>query len=327
MKDALKRHWPEYLMEATCLALFMVSAFTFGTILEHPASLVHQAIPNPLLRRFLMGLAMGSTAIAIIYSPWGKQSGAHINPSTTLTFFRLGKIATWDVLFYVTSQFLGGVAGALLASAVLAPWVSHPSVNHVVTMPGSAGAAVAFLAEIGIAFVLMTVILHVSNNPRLHKLTGLCAGVLVATYITIEAPISGMSMNPARTFASAVSAQHWTALWVYFAAPLIGMFSAAEMYLRNRGSESITCAKLHHDNDKRCIFCGKPAGRSEGILTFPSQVYRGQLKLVATDLKGGSAREPLRLWSRRFVDYFTCRKTSRHHRCAKASAQSRLARR
>src|SRR5437899_12273806 len=147
MTDALKHHWPEYLMEATCLGLFMVSAFTLGTILEHPASLVHQAIPNPLLRRFLMGLAMGSTAIAIIYSPWGKQSGAHINPSITLTFFRLGKVATWDAVFYVASQFVGGIAGAVLASAVLAGRASHPSVNYVVTMPGGAGAAVASLAE------------------------------------------------------------------------------------------------------------------------------------------------------------------------------------
>ena len=76
MTNALKHHWPEYLMEGTCLGLFMISAFTFGTILEHPASPVHQAILQPLLRRFLMGLAMGLTAISIIYSPWGKQSGA-----------------------------------------------------------------------------------------------------------------------------------------------------------------------------------------------------------------------------------------------------------
>src|ERR1700752_3402467 len=132
MTDALKQHWPDYLMEAACLGLFMISAFTFGAILEHPASLIHKAIPNPLLRRFLMGLAMGSTAIAIIYSPWGKQSGAHINPSTTLTFFRLGKVATWDAVFYIVAQFVGGTAGALLASAVLAGWVSHPAVNYVV---------------------------------------------------------------------------------------------------------------------------------------------------------------------------------------------------
>src|SRR5688572_27694807 len=185
ISDALKHHWPEYVIEGAGLGLFMISAFTFGTILEHPDSPIHQAISSPVLRRFLMGLAMGLTAILIIYSPWGKQSGAHINPSTTLTFFRLGKVAKWDAVFYVVAQFGGGVTGALLASAVLAAWVSHPSVNYVVTMPGSAGIAAAFIAEVAITFILMSVILRVSNNARLHKLTGLCAGALVAAYITL----------------------------------------------------------------------------------------------------------------------------------------------
>src|SRR5918999_4669333 len=115
MTDALKRHWPEYLIEGACLGVFMMSAFTFGAIFEHPDSPVHQAIRNPVLRRFCMGLAMGLTAIAIIYSPWGKQSGAHINPSTTVTFWRLGKVAAWDGLFYVGFQFIGGLNGALFA--------------------------------------------------------------------------------------------------------------------------------------------------------------------------------------------------------------------
>jgi aquaporin Z len=259
MTNSLKHHWPEYLMEGTCLGLFMISAFSFGTILEHPASPVHQAMPNPLLRRLLMGIAMGLTAIAIIYSPWGKQSGAHINPSTTLTFFRLGKVAKWDAIFYVAFQFIGGIAGALVAATVLSSLVSHPSVHYVVTTPGYLGAMVAFFAEAAIAFILMAVILTVSNNHRTHKFTGLCAGLLVATYITVEAPISGMSMNPARSFASAVPAHHWTALWIYFTAPLLGMFLAAEVFLRNKGAGSIVCAKLHHENTKRCIFCGKPA--------------------------------------------------------------------
>jgi aquaporin Z len=261
MTDALKRHWPEYLMEAACLGLFMISAFTFGAVLEYPGSALHQAIPYSVLRRFVMGIAMGSTAILIIYSPWGKQSGAHINPSTTLTFLRLGKVAKWDALFYILAQFGGGTTGALLASTVLAAWVSHPSVNYVITMPGSAGTAAAFLGEVVITFILMRVILRVSNNSRLHKLTGVCAGALVAAYITLEAPISGMSMNPARTFASAVPAQYWTSLWLYFTAPLIGMLAAAEAYLRSR-SPHIGCAKLHHQNAKRCIFCGKPASEA-----------------------------------------------------------------
>ena len=262
MTEALKQHWPEYLIEAACLGLFMVSAFTFGTILEHPNSQVHQAIANPTLRRLLMGLAMGGTAIAIIYSPWGKHSGAHINPSTTLTFFRLGKVAKWDAVFYIAAQFFGGALGAFAAALLLSPWAAHPSVNYVVTAPGQSGSLVAFGAEIVITFVLMTVILHVSNNQKLHKLTGLCAGALVAIYITIEAPISGMSMNPARSFASAIPAMHWADLWIYFTAPLIGMMTAAEVYLRQKGAHQVGCAKLHHENPKRCIFCGKRAAQS-----------------------------------------------------------------
>ena len=258
--DALKNHWPEYLIEGACLALFMISAFAFGTILEHPDSAVHRALPNPLLRRFLMGLAMGGTAIGIIYSPWGKRSGAHINPSTTLTFFRLGKIKKGDALFYIACQFSGGLLGAVGAAIVLSRWASHPAVNYVVTVPGHAGVFAAFIAEIVIAFILMMVILQVSNTPKLHRLTGVCAGVLIATYITIEAPVSGMSMNPARTFASAVPARQWTDWWIYFIAPMIGMFSAAELYLRLHGAAQVRCAKLHHENRQRCIFCGKPAG-------------------------------------------------------------------
>ena len=237
----------------------MISAFSFGTIFEHPASLVHQAIPNPLLRRFLMGMAMGGSAIAIIYSPWGKQSGAHINPSTTITFFRLGKIKSCDATFYLAFQFIGGLLGALAVTTILSAWASHPSVNYVVTAPGHAGSIAAFFAEMVIAFILMTVILHVSNNSRFHKLTGACAGLLVAAYITVEAPLSGMSMNPARTLASAVPARHWSDLWIYFTAPLIGMLSAAEIYLRTKGARQVGCAKLHHENNQRCIFCGKPA--------------------------------------------------------------------
>src|SRR5574341_886849 len=139
MSDALRHHWPEYLMEAAGLGLFMVSACIFATLLEHPASPARQALPSPLLRRVLMGVAMGLTAIGIIYSPWGKQSGAHINPSVTLTFFRLGKVRFWDAVFYIIAQFIGGVVGVLIASTLMGEIISHPSVNYVATLPGMAG--------------------------------------------------------------------------------------------------------------------------------------------------------------------------------------------
>jgi aquaporin Z len=74
----------------------------------------------------------------------------------------------------------------------------------------------------------------------------------------LESPLSGMSMNPARTFGSAFPAQLWTALWIYFTAPPLGMLLAAEVYLWQKGAQSVFCAKLHHQNPKRCIFCGYP---------------------------------------------------------------------
>src|SRR5262245_4173159 len=105
MNSAWKRHWPEYLMEAGERGRFRISACFFVVLLEHPASPVHQAIPSPMLRRVLMGLAMGSTAVAIIFSPLGKRSGAHFNPAVTFTFWRLKKVGGADAAAYVLFQF------------------------------------------------------------------------------------------------------------------------------------------------------------------------------------------------------------------------------
>lgn len=253
MTDALRRHWPEYLMEAFGLGVFMVSACLFAALLEHPASPVRQALGDATLRRTLMGLAMGATAAAIIYSPWGKQSGAHINPSVTLTFFRLGKVQPWDAAFYVAAQFAGGLAGVVLSALLLGPAIADPSVGYVATVPGPGGPGLAFAAEVAISFLLMLTVLSVSNSSA-ATWTGLCAAALVATYIAVEAPLSGMSMNPARSFASALPSGNWTAAWIYFVAPPLGMLLAAETYRAVRAYAA--CAKLHHQNERRCIHCG-----------------------------------------------------------------------
>ena len=241
-------------MEATELGLFMFSACAFTVLLYHPSSPLAQAIHDGVLRRLSMGVAMGSTAIAIVFSPLGKRSGAHFNPSVTWTFFRLGKINAWDAAFYTLFQFAGGIAGVLLASLTLGQLLAHQSVNYAVTLPGPHGPGVAFLAEIFISFVLMSVVLTVSNTKRLGRWTGMVAGALVAIYITLESPISGMSMNPARTFSSAVGAEIWMSLWIYFVAPPVGMLLAAEVYQWLNAGVAISCAKLHHDNNQRCIF-------------------------------------------------------------------------
>jgi catechol 2,3-dioxygenase-like lactoylglutathione lyase family enzyme len=112
-----------------------------------------------------------------------------------------------------------------------------------------------------ISFVLMSVVLTTSNAEGLARFTGLFAGALVAAYITIEAPLSGMSMNPARTLASALGAHMWRAFWIYFLAPPLGMLLAAEVYRRRTGPGGVICAKLHHASRRRCIFkCGYAMG-------------------------------------------------------------------
>lgn len=254
---ALRSHWPEYAIEAGGLCAFMMSAVAFSVLLEHPGSTVHAALPDPLLRRALMGLAMGATAIALVYSPFGQRSGAHFNPALTLTFYRLGRVERADAAGYVIAQFTGGVAGVAATAVLLGMWPADPAVRFAVTQPGTYGAAVAFAAEVAISFALMLVVLTVSNQPRIARFTGLCCGALVALYITFEAPISGMSMNPARSFGSAAIAQVFASIWIYFTAPLVGMLLAAECYLRFSRARSVHCAKLHHQNEHRCIFrCG-----------------------------------------------------------------------
>ena len=273
MIRALREHWPEYLMDGALLGLFMISACGFAVLLEHPDSPAPQAIANPAFRRALGGIAMGLTNIALIYSAWGRRSGAHMNPAVTLTFLSRGKVKPWDALFYIVAQFVGGFAGVLIAKLALGGAVAHDAVNHAATVPGPAGAWVAFAAEAIIACGLMLMVLTVSNTP-LARFTGCVAGLLVALYITFEAPFSGMSMNPARTFASALPSGIWTALWVYFTAPFLGMFGAAMLYGRFASAPHAGCAKMHHSRRHRCIFCGHP-----GRVIAPATLQRSGVEV------------------------------------------------
>src|SRR5438132_6005486 len=169
---SLKEHWPEYSCEAAELGLFMISAALFTMLLWHPSSPVLNLIPDPFVRRMLMGMAMGGTAIALVFSPLGKRSGAHFNPAVTLTFWRLGKVKNWDAFFYVIAQFIGGIAGVLVVALVARMALSHRAVNYVATLPGPHGMMIAFVAEVIIAFVLMAFVLTVSNMPHLALLSG-----------------------------------------------------------------------------------------------------------------------------------------------------------
>jgi aquaporin Z len=245
-------HWHLYTIEGALLALFMISACAFTALLEHPASPLH--LRSPLLRRGLIGLAMAFTAILLIYSKWGRRSGAHLNPALTLSFLRLGKIGRRDAAFYVLGQFLGGVAGVGISSLVIGPWLRHPAVNFAITVPRPDGIPAAWLGEFIIALILMSTVLTLNRIPRLGSFTGYFAAALLALYITIEAPFSGMSLNPARTFASALWANQWMGLWVYFTAPVAGMLAAVEVQRFLGAHPHALCGRLSHCARTQSIF-------------------------------------------------------------------------
>ena len=254
MAARLRLHWPEYLMEAGEMSLYLFFTCCFATLLQHPASPIGHFVANRIARRALMGLAVGATVISIIMSPWGRQSGGHFNPAMTFAFYRLRKVARLDALFYGVAQFSGATSGVAVATLLLRGTPGDGTVRYAVTAPGVYGSGVAFAAELIISFILMITVLLVTNRERLARYTPYFVGSLYAVNITFETPLSGMSMNPARTFGPAAYGGYWHALWIYFVAPTIGMLVAVELFLRVRHGAAPYCAKMYHDHNKRCIF-------------------------------------------------------------------------
>ena len=200
-------------------------------------------IESAAVRRALIGLAMGATAVALIYSPWGRRSGAHMNPAVTLTFWRLGRVRPDDALWFIAAQFAGGLLGVLAVLALFGERFAAPPVALRRDPAHARRRASRSSLEFLISFGLMLTVLGFSSRARLAPYTGLAAGALVALYIALEAPYSGMSMNPARSFASAAPAGLWADLWIYFVAPPLGMWTAAAMHSLRRAPSGLREAR------------------------------------------------------------------------------------
>jgi aquaporin Z len=255
VRQLQRQEWQEYLIEGWALGCFMISIGLFTMLLEVSSSPLHEWIRNPDLRRLLLGASAGITASALIYSPWGQRSGAHMNPAVTLAFLRLRKITRRHALGYMVAQALGGVAGVYLVWIVFGAVFGGPPVSFVTTVPHDGAVLAAFVAELALSTLLMLTTLASISSQRFAAYTGFLVGFLIFAFISLEAPLSGTSMNPARSLASAVPAHVWASFWIYLVAPILGMQLAAGLFNLLRPSPTASCAKLYHSPTQRCIHC------------------------------------------------------------------------
>jgi aquaporin Z len=210
------------------------------------------------LRLLATGLVFAGGATLVVYSPLGRISGAHLNPAVTCAFWRLRRIGGRDALVYAVAQTLGAIAG--VAGIRLLAGNMTNAVTLGMTTPGmGVSALAACLYEIAITFALMFLILSCLNKPALAPRTGIFAGMLVAALVMIEAPMTGTSLNPARSFAPALLMGHLDEVWIYLVGPTIGAVAAAAAWKGRWGArQALICAKLYHGGASPCQFATCP---------------------------------------------------------------------
>ncbi len=244
----LRDHWPEYLMEAWGLGLLMLVAAAAGALL--PPSVPHA------WQRIAVGGAVAVTAAALVYSRWGRQSGAHFNPAMTFTFFMLGKVRPWDAVFYAVFQIAGAAAGLLVAALCFGDALRRPPVEWLATYPTGMRAALPFMAEFLASFVVMSLVLSMGGAVRIARYTGLASAAASLVFSLFEVQATSFSLNPAHSLVSAVPSGHWDGVWIYLLAPPAGMLLAAFVNSQVVPLPPMLCAKLMHDGSTRCIHCG-----------------------------------------------------------------------
>lgn len=211
-------------------------------------------IPDSGPRLLLTGLIFSGSGAIVALSPIGKLSGAHINPSVSLAFWMHGKMHFQDFVGYVVGQFLGATFGVLLLALLWGNYAA--SVHNGMTLPGANyPLSIVFFAEVFITFLLVLLIFIFVSHRRLMHWTPLMTWILIAGMVWQESPISGTSLNPARSFAPALVSGDWQAQWLYWIAPPLGSVLAVGAFrLITLGERDVLTGKLYHAAHYPSIF-------------------------------------------------------------------------
>jgi aquaporin Z len=228
--------------EFTGTALLLLFGLSIVIFMFGQGSPMAELIPNVKVRQSLTGFLFGSVGLMITLSPVGKISGAHINPAVTMVFWLFRKIEGRLAITYILSQLTGAIVGC----TPLILWGSMgrsvyfggttPGVNY--TVPE------ALVGEIVTTFTLVIMLILFIAFRQIRKFTPFMVPILYAIMVPLEADISGISTNPARSLGPAIISGEWTSWWIYWIGPFTGAFlaSLAGSLLAKR----ITIAKLYH---------------------------------------------------------------------------------
>jgi MIP family channel proteins len=204
---------------------------TFFLVLIGPGAVIVDAYSGGAVSHVGIALAFAFVVLAMIYA-LGHLSGAHINPAVTLAFWSAGRFPPAEVVPYVAAQCSGAVAASLLSRAALGTAGSLGA-----TLPGVSVAS-AFGVEWLLSFALMFVIMAVATDRRVADgFAAIAVGLTVGFCALVGGPLTGASMNPARSFGPALAGGFWRAHWLYWLAPVTAMMAAAWVYDRLRHAE------------------------------------------------------------------------------------------
>ena len=227
-----------------CLLFFGLSIVIFNW---RDGSPVASWIPSEGLRRLITGFLFGSVGCLVTLSPVGKISGAHINPVVSMAFWLRGKMRASTMIGYILSQMIGAVLGCL---PLLLWGPSGRSIQYGLTMPWNNGLLSALLGEVlttaGLIFYLYIFI----GRKKLRNYTPYGIPVLYSLMTWIEAPISGCSTNPARSFGPAIVASNFSYYWIYWIGPVYGMLIITWVFRvrRMRRVFKMEAARLSYHN-------------------------------------------------------------------------------
>ena len=247
-------NWSEYGAELLGTAFnilvgFSIITFDFGKGLP-----VEHLIPAESPRLLINGLIFAGSGAIFAISPLGKLSGAHLNPSLSIAFWLEGKMHKRDLFGYIIGQFLGAIIGTFLAVVLWGKYFA--SVNYSITLPGNGYPLwYVFLAEVFMTSLLVLSIFIFLSHRQLLLWTPIMVWLLVATMVWLGVPISGTSLNTARSIGPALVAWQWQHQWLYLIAPPLGALIAVGVFrLIAMGEREVLTGKLFHVPNYRCIF-------------------------------------------------------------------------